>query len=84
MIYLKENSNVVKEKDNVTKEFVKAQRQISSLFVVIPQRKALYLQKIDSINETFLVLKDNELRQYGEYRTKRLVLEAWNKFGYNN
>ncbi len=36
------------------------------------------------INETFRVLKDNELRQYGEYRTKRLVLEAWNKFGYDN
>ena len=35
------------------------------------------------INETFRVLKDNELRQYGEYRTKRLVLEAWDKFGYN-
>ena len=35
------------------------------------------------INETFRVLKDNELRQYGEYRTKSLVLEAWNKFGYN-
>ena len=35
------------------------------------------------INETFRVLKDNELRQYGEYRTKRLVLEAWNKFGYD-
>ena len=36
------------------------------------------------INETFRVLKENELRQYGEYRTKRLVLEAWNKFGFNN
>lgn len=35
------------------------------------------------INETFRVLKDNELRQYGEYRTKRLVLEAWDNFGYN-
>ena len=35
------------------------------------------------INETFRMLKDNELRQYGEYRTKRLVLEAWNRFGYN-
>ncbi len=32
------------------------------------------------INETFRVLKDNEIRKYGEYRTKRLVLEAWNKF----
>ena len=36
------------------------------------------------INETFRVLKDNELRQYGEYRTKRLVLEAWNKFEFDN
>lgn len=36
------------------------------------------------INETFRVLRDNEMRQYGEYRTKRLVLEAWNKFGFNN
>ena len=38
----------------------------------------------DCINETFRVLKDNEMRQYGEYRTKRLVLEAWNRFGYTN
>ena len=36
------------------------------------------------INETFRVLKDNEIRQYGEYRTKRLVLDAWNEFGFNN
>lgn len=34
------------------------------------------------INETFRVLKDNEIRQYGEYRTKRLVLTAWHKFLY--
>ncbi len=36
------------------------------------------------INETFRVLKDNEMRRFGEYRTKRLVLEAWDKFGYDN
>lgn len=30
------------------------------------------------------MLKDNEICQYGEYRTKRLVLDAWNKFGYND
>ena len=36
------------------------------------------------INETFRVLKDNELRQLGEYRTKRLVMEAWHRFGYDN
>lgn len=34
------------------------------------------------INETFRVLKDNEIRQYGEYRTKRLVMDAWCRFGY--
>ena len=27
--------------------------------------------------ETFRVLKERELREYGEYRTKRLILEAW-------
>lgn len=36
------------------------------------------------INETFRVLKDRETRELGEYRTKRLVLEAWNKFGLDN
>lgn len=28
-------------------------------------------------SETFRVLKNNELREFGEYRTRRLVLEAW-------
>jgi hypothetical protein len=27
--------------------------------------------------ETFRVLKDREMREYGESRTKRLVLAAW-------
>ena len=27
--------------------------------------------------ETFRVLKEKEVRLYGEYRTSRLVLEAW-------
>lgn len=31
----------------------------------------------DYPSETFRVLKHNELRQFGEYRTQRLVLEAW-------
>ncbi len=35
------------------------------------------------INETFRVLKDNELRQYGEYRTKRLVMDAWHRFKFD-
>lgn len=30
-------------------------------------------------SETFRVLKDKEIRLYGEYRTGRLVLEAWDR-----
>lgn len=33
----------------------------------------------DYPSETFRVLKDNEIAKYGEYRTQRLVLEAWDK-----
>jgi hypothetical protein len=31
----------------------------------------------DYPSETFRVLKNNEMRQFGEYRTQRLVLAAW-------
>ncbi len=33
----------------------------------------------DYPGETFRVLKDKEIRQYGEYRTRRLALEAWDR-----
>ena len=33
----------------------------------------------DFPSETFRVLKNNEIKQFGEYRTRRLVLEAWDK-----
>ena len=33
----------------------------------------------DYPSETFRVLKDKETRQFGEYRTRRLVLEAWDR-----
>jgi hypothetical protein len=33
----------------------------------------------DYPSETFRVLKNNELRHLGEYRTQRLVLEAWDR-----
>jgi hypothetical protein len=33
----------------------------------------------DYPSETFRVLKTNELRQFGEYRTQRLVLESWDR-----
>ena len=33
----------------------------------------------DFPGETFRVLKDKDIRKYGEYRTKRLVLAAWER-----
>ena len=33
----------------------------------------------DFPSETFRVLKNNEIKKYGEYRTQRLVLAAWDK-----
>ena len=33
----------------------------------------------DYPSETFRVLKEKEIRQHGEYRTRRLVLEAWDR-----
>ncbi|WP_395515534.1 hypothetical protein [Pseudorhizobium flavum] len=37
----------------------------------------------DYPSETFRVLKENEIRLYGEYRTRRLVLEAWDQMEAN-
>jgi hypothetical protein len=33
----------------------------------------------DYPSETFRVLKEKEIKLYGEYRTRRLVLEAWDR-----
>ena len=33
----------------------------------------------DFPSETFRVLKNNDIKNYGEYRTQRLVLEAWDQ-----
>ena len=33
----------------------------------------------DYPSETFRVMKNNEIREFGEYRTQRLVLEAWDR-----
>lgn len=37
----------------------------------------------DFPGETFRVLKEKEIRQFGEYRTRRLVLEAWDELNKN-
>jgi hypothetical protein len=36
----------------------------------------------DFPSETFRVLKNNEMKRYGEYRTRRLVLAAWDMQGF--
>ena len=33
----------------------------------------------DFPGETFRALKEKEIKQFGEYRTRRRVLEAWDK-----
>lgn len=33
----------------------------------------------DYPSETFRVLKNKEMKEFGEYRTQRLILEAWDK-----
>ena len=38
---------------------------------------------VGCINETFRVLKEKEVSEHGEFRTKRLVMDAWYRFGYN-
>jgi hypothetical protein len=43
---------------------------------LLPEKPAL-----DFPGETFRVLKEKEERLYGEYRTRRLVLEAWERLG---
>lgn len=45
------------------------------LYILDP--KAVYGE--DFPGETFRVLKNKDIRKYGEYRTKRLVLEAWDR-----
>jgi hypothetical protein len=38
---------------------------------------------LDFPGETFCVLKEKETAKFGEYRTRRLVLEAWDTFSEN-
>ena len=44
-----------------------------------PEAYAERVRRSTFPGETFRVLKEKELRLYGEYRTRRLVLEAWDK-----
>jgi len=44
-----------------------------------PEAYAERVRKSTFPGETFRVLKEKENRQFGEYRTRRLVLEAWER-----
>jgi hypothetical protein len=44
-----------------------------------PEGYASRVQASTFPDETFRVLKEKEIRQYGEYRTRHLVLEAWDR-----
>jgi hypothetical protein len=41
------------------------------------------VKRPDYPSETFRVLKEKEIRQHGEYRTRRLVLAAWDRMEAN-
>jgi len=45
------------------------------MVILLPYFEEIYC--MDFPGETFRVLKEKEEREYGEYRTRRLVLEAW-------
>jgi hypothetical protein len=45
------------------------------MVILLPYLEDIYCK--DSPGETFRVLKEKEEKKYGEYRTRRLVLEAW-------
>ncbi len=52
-------------------------KKISNKMRYILDLKELYGE--DFPGETFRVLKEKEVKQFGEYRTRWLVLEAWDK-----
>jgi hypothetical protein len=61
---------------------------VQPIFMVSPAMNGLrYLLDPKEVHgedfpgETFRVLKEKEIKQFGEYRTRRLVLEAWDELG---
>ena len=49
-----------------------------------PKGYAARVKASDFPGETFRVLKEKETRKYGEYRTRRLILEAWERLNNNS
>jgi len=61
------------------------QRYVPSFLSIADERDLRYIIDPTDIygpdfpGENFRVLKEKEIARYGEYRTKRLVLEAWQR-----
>jgi hypothetical protein len=51
----------------------------SNLWDDINQARIARFAVDDFPGEMFCVLKDKEIRAFGEFRTRRLVLEAWDE-----
>ena len=63
----------------------RARRLLRLALRPLPRRAALRARPqevmgADFPSETFRVLKDNDFGSFGEYRTRRLVLDAWDRF----
>jgi len=55
---------------------------VSHSFIAIllkSEQKIKGLMDEHYLSQTFRVFKKNEIDEYGEYRTRRLVLEAWDR-----
>jgi len=57
----------------VTKKFIMVSILMKLRNIIDPKE----VHGEDFPDETFRVLKEKEVRLYGEYRTSRLVLDAW-------
>jgi hypothetical protein len=53
----------------------------SELDALYAKLYGLTTEELEYILTTFPVLEKNEIREFGEYRTRRLVLEAWERIG---
>ncbi|MBT2788020.1 MULTISPECIES: N-6 DNA methylase [unclassified Halomonas] len=75
----------VSETDSISKDKIQAELDAYYAKLYGLNRNELeFILEPESIkpgypSETFSVLKRNEEREFGEYRTRRLVLEAWDK-----
>ena len=67
---------------DIEKVYIRLLNQFA--FCCYTSKKSIIFAGNRLLIKVFHVLKDNEIRQYGKHCTKYLVLEVWNKFGFDN